>query len=87
MTANAVASARAGLYGIFAELLSFPNAELEGAVRQGLVRGALEHVLRHQSYAVTSDLDGLAPQAIVDKELEAEFIRLFDVPDGLATPL
>jgi DMSO reductase family type II enzyme chaperone len=87
MTVSAVASARADLFGVLAELLSFPNAELERAASQGLVKDALEHVLRHQAYAVTSDLSGLAPRDIAERELEAEFIRLFDVPDGPATPL
>jgi DMSO reductase family type II enzyme chaperone len=88
-------SARAGeappvadFYGLLAELLSFPGPDLARAVQSGDVRGAVEHILGHLPLgAALAPLDALGPMDVEPRDLESEYIRLFDVPDGPPTPL
>lgn len=77
----------ADLSGLLAELLSFPGPALEAGVRQGDVRQAVEHLAGHLSFGLDVPLAALGPMAIAGKELESEYIRLFDVPDAIPTPL
>lgn len=78
----------ADLYGLLGELLSFPGPGLAAAVSDGRVREAVEHMLSHvQNEGAPTPLDGLSPGHVGDKDLEAEYIRLFDAPDGKPTPL
>jgi DMSO reductase family type II enzyme chaperone len=78
---------RADLYGLFAELLSFPGSDLARAVGSGEVRGAVEHMLAHLPAEIPAPAAVLGPMDLDPRDLESEFIRLFDVPDGPATPL
>jgi len=87
MSGEAGDSPIADFYGLAAELLSFPGPGLAAALRGGEVRGAAEHILAHIRVELSVPLSVLGPIDIADKELESEFIRLFDVPDGPATPL
>jgi len=87
MPAEEGASPRADFYGLAAELLSFPGPGLAAAISGGEVRGAAEHMLAHIQAEFATPLSTLGPIAITSRDLESEFIRLFDVPDGPATPL
>ncbi|MCC7366283.1 MAG: molecular chaperone TorD family protein [Dehalococcoidia bacterium] len=80
-------SALADCYGLLAELLSFPGTALEAAIRDGALRSAAGHIAAHLPGLETPDLDAIGPVALAPKELEREYIRLFDVPDGPATPM
>jgi DMSO reductase family type II enzyme chaperone len=78
----------ADLYGLLAELLSFPGPDLARAVQSGEVRGAVEHMLGHVALdEAIAPLDALGPMDVEPQDLESEYIRLFDVPDGPPTPL
>jgi DMSO reductase family type II enzyme chaperone len=78
----------ADLYGLLAEVLSFPGPDLALAVQRGDIRGAIEHILGHLPLAeAIAPLDALGPMDVEPQDLESEYIRLFDVPDGPPTPL
>lgn len=82
------ARASADLYGLLGELLSFPGPELAKAVQTGDIRGALEHILAHLPVeGFSTPLDALGPFDVDHRDIESEYIRLFDVPDGTPTPL
>lgn len=78
-------SALADLWGLLAELLSFPSPALEEQVGAGTVQATIEHMAAHLEWDAEEplhllhDADGAG--------LASEFIRLFDVPDGPTTPL
>lgn len=78
----------ADLYGLLGELLSFPGPGLASAVRDGSVRAAIEHMLSHaEGGEIVTPLDAMGPGDIEEKDLEAEYIRLFDAPENKPTPL
>ena len=78
----------ADFYGLVAELLSFPGPDLARAVQSGDVRGAVEHILGHLPLGeALAPLDALGPMDVEPRDLESEYIRIFDVPDGPPTPL
>lgn len=78
----------ADLYGLLAELLSFPGPDLARAVQSGEIRGAVEHMLGHVPLGdALAPLEALGPMEVAPQDIEAEYIRLFDVPDGTPTPL
>lgn len=88
MSATAGARPAADLYGLLGELLSFPGPGLATAVRDGSVRAAIEHMLSHlEGGGFSTPLDALGPGEIDAKDLEAEYIRLFDAPESKPTPL
>ena len=76
----------ADLWGLLAELLSFPGSGLEDEVRGGSVRAAAAHLAGHLDWEPGPVLEGLA-EGVGAQSLETEFIRLFDAPDGATTPL
>lgn len=80
-------NAAADLCGLLAEVLSFPGPQLEAAVREGTLREAIEHLNGHLGYELLAPLDAFGPYDVEPKQLEAEYIRLFDVPDKAPTPL
>ena len=84
---SSAANAEADLYGLLSESLSFPNAELAEAVDSGRFLSTIGHLLGHLSYDAGAPLDGLEPPGLPAGELEAEYIRLFDLPDRTPTPL
>jgi DMSO reductase family type II enzyme chaperone len=80
--------AAADLYGLLAELLSFPGPDLARAVQSGEIRGAVEHMLGHVPLSgAIAPLEALGPMDVEPRDLESEYIRIFDVPDGPPTPL
>lgn len=85
-TAVSTRNAIADLWGLLAELLSFPGATLEQEVRGGSVRSAVAHLTDHLGWDIAPLLEGLDAGA-GEESLESEFIRLFDAPDGASTPL
>lgn len=82
----APASAAADLCGLLAELLSFPGPGLEAAVRDGQVAVALDHLAGHLGYEIKVSTDALV-RDLDPKELEFDYIRLFDIGDKVPTPL
>jgi DMSO reductase family type II enzyme chaperone len=87
MTSPAVRNPAADLYGLLAELLSFPGRELEEAVASGAISAAAAHIAGHLPGDFGESIDALSSPMVREQDLEAEFIRLFDVPDGTPTPL
>jgi len=79
--------AESHLYGIFAETLSFPTRELADMVESGLLRMTVEMVAKGLPGEVRLPTEGLGPGGLSARMLESEYIRLFDVPDGVPTPL
>lgn len=82
----APASASADLCGLLAELLSFPGPGLEAAVKDGQVAAAVHHLAGHLGYEVRASTEALAGD-LEPKELEFDYIRLFDIGDKVPTPL
>ncbi|MBI5506347.1 MAG: molecular chaperone TorD family protein [Deltaproteobacteria bacterium] len=78
-------ASRSQLYALLALAFGFPDQELHGAIREGLIARSIAELcaaLPHQlSAVVTADL-AAAADAYVD--FESEYIRLFDV--GAAGP-
>lgn len=81
------ANAEANLYGILAEVLAFPNKELANVVESGLLQMTVDLVSRDFPCEVNLPLSALGPAGFSPTVLEAEYIRLFDVPDRAPTPL
>lgn len=79
--------AEANLYGILAEVLAFPTHEFGHFVESGLLQWTIEKISRESPCVVELPTDDLAPAGLSDAALEAEYIRLFDAPDHLPTPL
>lgn len=73
--------ARADLYGLLSELFSFPSAGLAEAVTSGDLAGILETLAGALPYHLPLGEPGLR-QEVEAAELEAEYIRLFDLPGG-----
>lgn len=85
--AAATRNARADLYALLAELLSYPGPTLGEELRAGGVQAAVAHLAAHSGLDLEPLLDKLTASDLPGAELEAEFIRLFDAPDGASTPL
>lgn len=85
-TAGSARDATADLWALLAELFSFPGPLLEEGVRTGSVRAAVAHLATHLEWDLGAGLDDLTA-CLPERPLETEFIRLFDAPDGPATPL
>ncbi|MCZ2111600.1 MAG: molecular chaperone TorD family protein [Dehalococcoidia bacterium] len=80
-SANQALRARRELYGLLAELFSFPTRELGEAISHGALAHSIHAVTRALPYEVAFERDGF--EVHVDPaELEAEYIRLFDLPGG-----
>ncbi len=87
MTAPAApVSASAELGGLLAEVLSFPGPALAAAARGGDLRKAVAHLVGHLEFELRAPLQAL-DLVIDEKELEAEYISLFDLPGKVQTPL
>jgi len=83
----AVAGAEANLYGILAEVLAFPTHEFGHLVESGFLQMTVEKLSRELPWEVQLPAGDLGPAGLSDTALEAEYIRLFDAPDRLPTPL
>jgi DMSO reductase family type II enzyme chaperone len=79
------ANAEASLYGIFAEALSFPNDELALALGSGFLSTVVDTLATQLSWAPGLPRPAAVP--VNSTALEAEYIRLFDVPDRRPAPL
>lgn len=78
---NQALRARRELYGLLAELFSFPTRELGEAISHGALAHSIHAVVRALPYELQFDRDGF--EAHIDPpDLEAEYIRLFDLPGG-----
>jgi DMSO reductase family type II enzyme chaperone len=78
--------ALADLYGLLAEVLSFPDERLATAVADGTLQQTVDHLRLHTG---TEEDPGasLHIPGTTASELATEYIRLFDAPDGPRTPL
>jgi DMSO reductase family type II enzyme chaperone len=87
MAEHAPASrAIADLFAVAAEALSYPGDTLATVVADGSLDAAVTHLLEHAGF--DADWQGtLHHPGTTGKELEAEYIRLFDAPDGRPCPL
>lgn len=85
-TVTPPANASADLCGLFAELLRFPGPDLETGVRDGQVAAAVRHLSGHLDFELSAPADALN-SVLEPKELEFEYIRLFDLGDRVPTPL
>ncbi len=78
---NQALRARRELYGLLAELFSFPTRELGEAISHGALAHSIHAVVRSLPYELAFDREGF--EVHVDPiDLEAEYIRLFDLPGG-----
>lgn len=81
------ANAEANLYGMLAELLAFPSKGLVEIIESGLLQLTIETVSRDLPHEVELASRSFAPAKLSATVLEAEYIRLFDMPDRVPTPL
>ncbi len=81
MTAADTAPPRAELYGLLAELLSFPTGGLAEAISAGEVAHAVHLLAPALPFELEADRPDLAAE-IDGPSLESEYIRLFDLPGG-----
>ncbi|GAB4321358.1 MAG: hypothetical protein Kow0010_01670 [Dehalococcoidia bacterium] len=79
---EAAAVARSQLWALLGEALSFPTAALASRIRSGGFRASLSQVEAALPYRLTADTTSLHLPGLDDRELQAEFIRLFDAPAG-----
>jgi len=73
-------------FGLASEMVSFPTEHLARAASDGTLKRIVSHLAAHLPY----ELEGWARALSADvsfQTLEAEYIRLFDVPDGRPCPL
>ena len=78
---NTSLRARRELYGLLAELLSFPTRELGEAISHGNLARSLRGVASALPYHI--DVGSAGFRGHIDPtDLEAEYIRLFDLPGG-----
>ena len=79
------AASRSQLYALLAVAFGFPDEELHGAIREGVIARSIAELCAALPYglspAVTADLAAAADSYV---EFESEYIRLFDV--GAAGP-
>ena len=89
MAENTLVSSRAmaDLFGVAAEALSYPGETLATAVADGSLDASVTHMLGHAGLEAPLPGGALHVSGTTGRELEAEYIRLFDVPDGPVTPL
>jgi len=80
MTSGA-AHARSALYGLFAELLSFPTEGLVESSREGRLEEAFGGITGGLPYGLEID-SGLTDEALTYLDLQSEYMRLFDLPGG-----
>src|SRR5674476_737803 len=73
--------ARAELYGLLAELFSFPTKELAAAISAGEVAHLIHVLAPDLPFAIDANPPGLAV-AIDGQQLESDYIRVFDLPGG-----
>ncbi len=82
---SAHAAARSALYRLLAEALAFPSAELAASVAAGRFLTGLERELDVLRFAPALDGDAraaISDPALTREEMEAEYIRLFEVGPG-----
>lgn len=78
---------RGEFYGVISELLSFPTKELGEAISHGRLTRSLRSVANSLPYEIDVASPGFSDH-IDPGDLEAEYIRLFDLPgDGKPCPL
>ena len=81
MATGVSTGARAHVYALLAELLSFPTPQLATTIASGEVAHTLHLLSGRLPYELPVELEGLS-EAIEGPELEQEYIRLFDLPGG-----
>jgi DMSO reductase family type II enzyme chaperone len=81
MTGADSAHARAELYGLLAELLSFPTHDLAAAISAGEIAHLVHMLAPSLPYPIDANPEGLATD-VDGQDLESEYIRLFDLPGG-----
>ncbi len=80
---NETARARSELYGLFAELLSFPTEQLAEACNAGDVERSLTAIASVLPFTFQDGLAGaLTDPGLGHVDLQSEYIRLFDLPGG-----
>lgn len=78
---------RGEFYGVISELLSFPTKELGEAISHGALARSLRSVANSLPYEIDVTSPGFSDH-IDPSDLEAEYIRLFDLPgEGKPCPL
>jgi DMSO reductase family type II enzyme chaperone len=75
------AHARSSLYGLFAELLSFPTEELVEAIREGMLGDSVADMARELPYTFGPEAS-LTDAGLTYLDLQSEYMRLFDLPGG-----
>lgn len=75
------AQARSRLYGLLAELLSFPTEQLVEASREGRIEGAVAEMVARLPYRLEL-APGLTDPEMTYLDLQSEYMRLFDLPGG-----
>jgi len=73
-------------FGLAAEIVSFPTERLAAAISDGTLATIAGHLVEHLPY----EMDGWGQAFSVPvsfEALQADYIRLFDVPDGKPCPL
>lgn len=71
---------RADLYGLLAELLSFPTRDLADSISAGEIAHSI-HLLAESVPDIDPHRNGLS-EAVSAEDLEADYIRVFDLPGG-----
>ena len=84
---GAAATGEGRLYGVLAEVVSFPSRELLETVSSGLLRATVRLIAEALPFEARLPLAEMATGSISATTMEAEYIRLFDVPDRQPTPL
>lgn len=84
---QAAAGGEASLYGLLAELLAFPSEELANAIESGSLVTVIAANLRELRDDARLASPAFGPGKLSASGLEPEYIRLFDVPDRIPTPL
>ncbi len=84
-----VARARSRLYGLLADLVSFPTDDLARACREGQLRDTVREAAASLPYELSSaPITGLADPGAQYLALQGDYIGLFDLPGGgRAVPL
>jgi putative dimethyl sulfoxide reductase chaperone len=72
-------------FGLASEIVSFPTEHLADAARSGTLDRIIEHLSSQLPYEM--EWRGTMSADVSFRTLEAEYIRLFDVPDGRPCPL
>jgi DMSO reductase family type II enzyme chaperone len=78
---SGAAHARSELYGLFAELLSFPTEGLVASSREGRLEEAFAGIVAGLPYALDVE-PAITDEALTYLDLQSEYMRLFDLPGG-----